>query len=246
LAHEAARQGFEVLYTTADQLLRHLHAGRADDSTDKRLAGYLAPDLLVIDQLARDQIRSALAFNIDLARLQRARNSCSVLWRHREGSSVRRGKREQSTVKAKVISAGAAAILAASLFAHFAPAAAAQAESCTVGASGTTTSITYSGPGAASDCQNVIDSAGPPYWYRASDPPTTPVTGEFVRVYDQMHATVRSSDQITNRFVANEFTAPVWTRAGATTAGCPRYIPNGPDGDPNIVHLDPACLGDVS
>jgi DNA replication protein DnaC len=49
LAHEAARQGFEVLYTTADQLLRHLHAGRADDSTDKRLAGYVAPDLLVID-----------------------------------------------------------------------------------------------------------------------------------------------------------------------------------------------------
>jgi DNA replication protein DnaC len=49
LAHEAARQGFEVLYTTADHLLRHLYAGRADDSTDKRLAGYLAPDLLVID-----------------------------------------------------------------------------------------------------------------------------------------------------------------------------------------------------
>ena len=49
LAHEAARQGFEVLYTTADQLLRHLYAGRADDSIDKRLAGYLAPDLLVID-----------------------------------------------------------------------------------------------------------------------------------------------------------------------------------------------------
>jgi DNA replication protein DnaC len=49
LAHEAARQGFEVLYTTADRLLAHLHAGRADGSTDKRLAGYLAPDLLVID-----------------------------------------------------------------------------------------------------------------------------------------------------------------------------------------------------
>jgi DNA replication protein DnaC len=49
LAHEAARQGFEVLYTTADQLLRHLYVGRADDSTDKRLAAYLAPDLLVID-----------------------------------------------------------------------------------------------------------------------------------------------------------------------------------------------------
>ena len=49
LAHAAARQGFEVLYTTADALLRQLHAGRADGSTEKRLQSYLAPDLLVID-----------------------------------------------------------------------------------------------------------------------------------------------------------------------------------------------------
>jgi DNA replication protein DnaC len=52
LAHEAARQGFEVLYTTADQLLTHLQAGRADGSTAKRLQSYLAPDLLVIDDFA--------------------------------------------------------------------------------------------------------------------------------------------------------------------------------------------------
>jgi DNA replication protein DnaC len=43
ITHEAARQGFEILYTTADQLLRHLHAGRADGSTDQRLQRYLAP-----------------------------------------------------------------------------------------------------------------------------------------------------------------------------------------------------------
>jgi DNA replication protein DnaC len=49
ITHEAARQGFEVLYTTADQLLRHLHAGRADGSTEQRLQRYLTPALLVID-----------------------------------------------------------------------------------------------------------------------------------------------------------------------------------------------------
>jgi DNA replication protein DnaC len=49
VAHEAARQGFEVLYTTAAAMLAHLQAGRADGTTDKRLASYLAPDLLVID-----------------------------------------------------------------------------------------------------------------------------------------------------------------------------------------------------
>jgi DNA replication protein DnaC len=49
LAHEAARQGFEVLYTTAGQLLRQRHAGRADGTVEKRLATYLTPALLVID-----------------------------------------------------------------------------------------------------------------------------------------------------------------------------------------------------
>jgi DNA replication protein DnaC len=49
VAHEAARQGFEVLYTTADQVLRHLHAGRADGTTEQRLQRYLTPALLVID-----------------------------------------------------------------------------------------------------------------------------------------------------------------------------------------------------
>lgn len=49
LAHEAARQGFDVLCIGADKLLRHLAAGRADASVDRRLQTYLRPDLLVID-----------------------------------------------------------------------------------------------------------------------------------------------------------------------------------------------------
>ena len=49
IAHEAARQGFEVLLTTAHGMLTHLHAGRADGSQDRRLATYLRPDLLIID-----------------------------------------------------------------------------------------------------------------------------------------------------------------------------------------------------
>jgi len=49
LAHEAARQGFDVLCVTAHQMLGHLLAGRADGSVDKRLQVYLRPHLLVID-----------------------------------------------------------------------------------------------------------------------------------------------------------------------------------------------------
>ena len=49
LAHEAARKGFDVVFTTAHQLLVHVNAGRADGSYEKRLATYLRPPLLVVD-----------------------------------------------------------------------------------------------------------------------------------------------------------------------------------------------------
>jgi len=49
LAHEAARQGFDILFSSAQQMLTHIHAGRADGSEGRRLASYLRPQLLVID-----------------------------------------------------------------------------------------------------------------------------------------------------------------------------------------------------
>lgn len=49
LAHEACRRGFDVLFITAHKMLRHLQAGRADNSYEKRALLYTRPDLLVID-----------------------------------------------------------------------------------------------------------------------------------------------------------------------------------------------------
>lgn len=49
LAQEACRRGFDVVFSDAHKLLRHLHAGRADGTYDKRLAVYTRADLLVID-----------------------------------------------------------------------------------------------------------------------------------------------------------------------------------------------------
>jgi len=49
LAHEAARQGFGVLVTGAHQMLASINAGRADGSYERRLAGYIRPALLVLD-----------------------------------------------------------------------------------------------------------------------------------------------------------------------------------------------------
>jgi DNA replication protein DnaC len=49
LAHEAARRGFDIAFTTAHQMLLHLYGGRADGTYDQRLARYTKPDLLVVD-----------------------------------------------------------------------------------------------------------------------------------------------------------------------------------------------------
>ena len=49
LAHEAARQGFEVLFANTHKLLQHFNGGRADGTWERRLAQYVRPDLLVLD-----------------------------------------------------------------------------------------------------------------------------------------------------------------------------------------------------
>ncbi len=49
LAHEACRQGFDVLFANTHKLLRQLHGGRADGSYERRFQAYLRPDLLVLD-----------------------------------------------------------------------------------------------------------------------------------------------------------------------------------------------------
>ena len=49
LAHEACRQGFDVLFATTHKLLQHLHGGRADGTWERRLASCVRPQLLVLD-----------------------------------------------------------------------------------------------------------------------------------------------------------------------------------------------------
>lgn len=61
LAHEACRRGFDVVFTDAHKLLRHLQAGRADGTSDKRLALYTRVDLLVIDDFGLKPMQSPAA-----------------------------------------------------------------------------------------------------------------------------------------------------------------------------------------
>ncbi len=61
LAHEACRRGCDVVFTDAHKMLRHLNAGRADNTYDKRLAFYTRADLLVIDDFGLKPIQHPAA-----------------------------------------------------------------------------------------------------------------------------------------------------------------------------------------
>jgi DNA replication protein DnaC len=61
LGHEACRRGFDVLGTRTSDMLRHLNAGRADGSYDRRLAGYHRPDLLILDDFGLKPMRPPAA-----------------------------------------------------------------------------------------------------------------------------------------------------------------------------------------
>ena len=49
LGQEACRQGYDVLFVSTHKMLQHLAGGRADGSVERRLATYLRPDLLILD-----------------------------------------------------------------------------------------------------------------------------------------------------------------------------------------------------
>jgi len=57
LGQEACRRGYDVLFTPAAKMLAHLNGGRADGTYDRRLAGYMRPDLLILDDFGLRPLR---------------------------------------------------------------------------------------------------------------------------------------------------------------------------------------------
>src|SRR5512133_1260687 len=49
LGQEAARLGLDVLFVNTQKMLQHLNGGRADGSWERRVALYLRPELLILD-----------------------------------------------------------------------------------------------------------------------------------------------------------------------------------------------------
>ena len=57
LGQEAARQGFDVLFTSVQKMLQYLNGGRADNSWERRMTNYLRPDLLILDDFGLKSIQ---------------------------------------------------------------------------------------------------------------------------------------------------------------------------------------------
>lgn len=56
IAIHALKKNYKVVFTTTAQMLHDLHTSKADNSYNKKLDFYLAPDLLVIDELGFKKI----------------------------------------------------------------------------------------------------------------------------------------------------------------------------------------------
>lgn len=61
LGHEACRRGFDVVFARAGDMLRQIHAGRADGSYERRLASFQRPDLLILDDFGLKPMRPPAA-----------------------------------------------------------------------------------------------------------------------------------------------------------------------------------------
>jgi DNA replication protein DnaC len=57
LGHEAARRGYDVLFLRTSAMLAHLHAGRADNTYERRLAALHRPDVLCLDDFGLKPMR---------------------------------------------------------------------------------------------------------------------------------------------------------------------------------------------
>ena len=57
LGFEACRRGYDVVFINTAKMLLQLHAGRADNSYERRLQSFTRPDLLILDDFAIKPLR---------------------------------------------------------------------------------------------------------------------------------------------------------------------------------------------
>lgn len=79
LGHRACRAGYTVLYVSAQDVLKQLHASRADNTHDKKLSRLAEVDLLIIDDLGLRPLKGEEPIDLyEIVRLRYERASTVI------------------------------------------------------------------------------------------------------------------------------------------------------------------------
>lgn len=79
LGHSACRAGHRVRYITVAKLLHALHASRADNSFERELRGWLAWDLLILDDFGLRKLTAQQSSDLYDVMVERDRRAATVI-----------------------------------------------------------------------------------------------------------------------------------------------------------------------
>ena len=83
LGHSACRAGRAVRYIKAAQLLHALHASRADNSFERELRGWLAWDVLIVDDFGLRKLTAQQSSDLYDVLVERHRRTATVITSNR-------------------------------------------------------------------------------------------------------------------------------------------------------------------
>lgn len=83
VGHAACRAGHNVRFLRSDQMLKLIHQSRADNSTEKVLRSFLAPDVLIIDDFALRRLTSQQSSDCYEVIIERHRRSSTIVTSNR-------------------------------------------------------------------------------------------------------------------------------------------------------------------
>ena len=83
LGHSACRAGHRVLFLRSDDLLKQFHQSRADNSTERVLRSFLAPDVLIIDDFGLRRLNAQQSSDFYEVIIERHRRASTILTSNR-------------------------------------------------------------------------------------------------------------------------------------------------------------------
>jgi DNA replication protein DnaC len=83
LGHSACRAGHRVLFLRSDDLLKHIHQSRADNSTERLLRGLLVPDLLIVDDFGLRRLNAQQSSDFYEVIIERHRRASTIVTSNR-------------------------------------------------------------------------------------------------------------------------------------------------------------------